>query len=87
MAKKLRILTSFKKDYKKLPEAIKDKVDKQLQLLLENPGHPSLNLHLIRGTEEIWEGYVDYHFRFTFELEGDFFVLRKVGTHNTIKKP
>ncbi|MBI4689317.1 MAG: hypothetical protein HY754_03475 [Nitrospirae bacterium] len=64
MAKKLRILTTFKKDYKKLPAEIKDKVDKQLESLLENPGHPSLALHTIRGTKGIWEGYVDYHYSF-----------------------
>jgi len=87
MAKKLRILNGFKKDYKKLPSAIKDKTDKQLMLLLENPKHPSLNLHPVRGTKSIWEGYIDYHYRFTFELEGNFYVLRKVGAHDMLKRP
>jgi mRNA-degrading endonuclease RelE of RelBE toxin-antitoxin system len=87
VAKKLRILDTFKKDYKKLPPEIKDKVDRQLQFLIENPNHPSLNLHQIRGTKGIWEGYVDYHYRFTFEIEEKFYVLRKVGTHDIIKKP
>lgn len=77
MAKKLRILSTFKKDYKKLPPEIKDKVDRQLKFLIENPGHPSLNLHPIRGTKSIWEGYSDYHYRFTFEIEGEFYILRK----------
>lgn len=87
MAKKLRILSTFKKDYKKLPSAIKDKVDKQLEFLISNPGHPSLNLHTIRGTKGIWEGYVDYHYRFTFEIEEDFYILRRVGIHDIIKNP
>lgn len=87
MAKKLRILTSFKKGYKKLPNEIKEKIDKQLFFLLENPKHPSLNLHLIRGTKGIWEGYVDQQYRFTFEIEGDFYTLRKVGSHDIIMKP
>ncbi len=87
MAKKLRILSTFKKDYKKIPSAIKDKVDKQLEFLISNPGHPSLNLHPIRGTKGIWEGYVDYHYRFTFETEEDYYVLRRVGTHDIIKNP
>ena len=87
MAKKLRILSTFKKDYKKLPPEIKDKVDRQLNFLIENPSHPSLNLHPIRGTKGIWEGYVDYQYRFTFELEGEFYVLRKVGSHDIIKNP
>ncbi len=87
MAKKLRILQTFKKDYNRLPAAIQDKVDKQLEFLLANPDHPSLNLHPVRGTNGIWEGSIDYHYRFTFELDGDFFVLRKVGTHDVLKKP
>lgn len=87
MAKKLRILGTFKKDYKRLSTEIKEKVDKQLEFLIENPSHTSLNLHPIRGTKGIWEGYIDYHYRFTLEIDGDFYVLRKVGTHDIIKNP
>jgi mRNA interferase RelE/StbE len=87
MAKKLRILSTFKKDYKKLPLEIREKVDKQLALLTGNPSHPSLNLHQIRGTAGLWEGYVDYHYRFTFEVDGEYYVLRKTGTHDIIKNP
>jgi len=87
MAKKLRVLSTFKKDYKKLPPEIRYKVDKQLTFLLNNPDHPSLNLHPVQGTKRIWEGYVDYHYRFTFEVEGEYYVLRKVGPHNIIRNP
>lgn len=87
MAKKLRILNTFRKDYKKLPPEIREKVDKQLGFLLDKPDHPSLNLHQIRGTRGIWEGYVDYHYRFTFEVDGEYYVLRKAGTHDIIKNP
>ena len=87
MAKKLRILSTFRKDYKKLPPGIQEKVDKQLEFLLMNPDHPSLNLHPIRGTKSIWEGYVDFKYRFTFEIDEDFYVLRKVGAHDIINKP
>jgi mRNA-degrading endonuclease RelE of RelBE toxin-antitoxin system len=87
MAKKLRILNPFKKDYKRLPNEIRGKIDKQLLFLLTNPNHPSLNIHPIRGTKGIWEGYVDDQYRFTFEIEGDFYILRKVGPHDIIKNP
>ena len=86
MAKELRVLATFKKDYKKLPFVIKDKVDKQLENLIENPGHPSLNIHPIRGTKGIWEGYIDKQYRFTFEIEGDLYILRKIGSHDISKK-
>lgn len=87
MAKKLRLLSTFKKDYGKLPPEIKEKVDKQVGFLLSNPDHPSLDLHPIRGTTRIWEGYIDHKYRFTFETDGDFYVLRKVGAHDIIKNP
>ena len=87
MAKKLRILSTFKKDYGKRPPEIREKVDKQLTFLLSNPDHPSLNLHPLRGTKGIWEGYIDYHYRFTFEVNGEYYVLRKMGTHDVIKNP
>jgi len=87
VAKKLRILSTFKKDYKKLPAETKEKVDKQLRLLIANPKHSSLNLHLIRGTKRIWEGYINHQYRFTFEIEGEYYILRKVGPHDTIKNP
>jgi len=87
MAKKLRVLKTFKKDYKKLPAEIREKVNKQMEFLLSNPNHPSLNLHPIAGTKAIWEGYVDYRYRFTFEIEGDYYILRKIGSHDVIKKP
>lgn len=40
MAKKLRVLKTFKKDYKKLTGEIKEKVDKQMEFLLKIPNHP-----------------------------------------------
>jgi len=86
VATKLRIFDTFKKDYKRLPFKIKDKVDKQLEFLIKNPSHPSLSLHPICGTKGIWEGYIDYHYRFTFEIDSDFYVFRRVGTHDIIKK-
>jgi len=87
MAKKLRVLKTFKKDYRMLPAEIKEKVDKQLEFLLSNPNHPSLNLHHVRGTKGIWEEYVDQQYRFTFEIESDYYILRKVGSHDVIKNP
>jgi mRNA interferase RelE/StbE len=65
----------------------REKVDKQLACLLSNPDHPSLNLHPVRGTRRIWEGYVDSHYRFTFEVEGEYYVLRKVEPHDILKNP
>ncbi len=87
MAKKLKFSKYFIIDYSKLPTEIQDKVDKQLHYLTENPAHPSLNLHLLQRATGTWEGYVDHQYRFTYQIEGEFYVLRRVGKHDVIKKP
>ena len=48
---KIRRTTSFLKDYRSLSQEIRGRVDKQLVHLLENPGHPSLGLKKLKGTD------------------------------------
>lgn len=82
-----RKLRRFQKDYDKLPDSIKEKVKKQFVFLIESPGYPSLQVHKVQGTNGVQEGYVNYHYRLTFQIEGDLLVLRRVGTHEVLKKP
>jgi len=35
----------------------------------------------------IWEGRVTYNYRFTFQVEGELYILRTIGTHDTLKNP
>jgi len=78
---------TFVRDYRKLPKEIQRAVDKQLELLLSNPRHPSLNIKKMNDPREIWEGRVTVSYRFTFQINGDIYVFRKVGTHDSLKKP
>lgn len=41
---KLLFTKNFVRDYRKLPQEIQQTVDKQLEFLLENAKHPSLNV-------------------------------------------
>ena len=77
---------TFKKCYKKLPREKKIKVVKQLSLLVKDPSHPSLNVHRIKGTGNIWECYIDKSYRLTFEKSSDELILRVVGPHDIIEK-
>ena len=77
----------FKKDYQKLPAEIKKAARKQLAFLLSNPDHPSLNIKKMQDPRNIWEGRVTGSYRFTFQIEKDAYILRKIGTHDTLKKP
>ena len=76
----------FANEYERLPQHLQRRVDKVLGLLLENPRHPSLQIKRIRGQENRWEGRVTLHYRFIFSLEGDAYLLLRVGTHDLIQK-
>jgi len=76
----------FAKEYERLPQHLQRRVDKVLGLLLENPRHPSLQIKRIRDQENRWEGRVTLHYRFIFSLEGDAYLLLRVGTHDLIQK-
>jgi len=77
----------FARDYGKLPKQIQTAVDKQIELLLSNPGHPSLNTKKMNDPRDIWEGRITKSYRFTYRIEWDAYVLRRVGTHDVLKNP
>ena len=83
----LRYSRRFLKDYQSLLENLKVRADKQLFLLLDNPKHPSLQIHRMQGTRNIWEGYVTKSYRFTFNRERSYYLLRRIGTHDILKAP
>ena len=78
---------TFVRDYRSLPREMQETMDKQLELLLSNPRHPSLNIKKMNDPRDIWEGMVTVSYRFTFHMEDDTYVLRKVGTHDTLENP
>lgn len=82
---KIRRTNSFLKDYRTLPGEIQSRVDKQLALLLENPGHPSLRLKKLKGTE-IFEVRITKGYRLTLSYRENVLELRRVGTHNLLRK-
>lgn len=84
---KLFFTKTFVRNYRKLPWELQETVDKQIGQLLANPMHPSLNIKKMNDPRQIWEGRVTASYRFTFQIEGDTYVLRKVGTHDTLKNP
>jgi mRNA-degrading endonuclease RelE of RelBE toxin-antitoxin system len=82
---KLAFTKNFVREYRKLPEEIRKTFDKQLELLVDNPKHPSLNLKKMQDPRGIWECRVTYSYRLTFQIEGDTYILRKVGLHDTLR--
>ena len=82
---KLRPTERFAKDYARLPQHLQDRVDKALGLLLENTGHPSLQIKKIKGHDNRWEGRVTLQYRFVFSIEADAYLLLRIGTHDLLK--
>lgn len=77
----------FAQDYKNLPPLLRKRTDAQLKLLLENPQHPSLALKKMKGFPDIWEARVTKNYRITFQIQGNFYLLRRIGTHDILKRP
>jgi mRNA-degrading endonuclease RelE of RelBE toxin-antitoxin system len=84
---KLTFTKTFIKAYRKLPPHIQEHSDKQLELLLSNPNHPSLNIKKMNDPRNIWEARITYSYRFTFNIKDDTYILRHIGTHDILKKP
>lgn len=77
---KLLLTERFRRDYRHLPAAIQDEVDEKL-------GHPSLQVKKMQGTAGIWELRVTQGYRLTFQIERGSYLLRKVGSHDILRRP
>lgn len=82
---KIRRTRSFLKDYKKLPEEIKPRVNKNLALLFENPRQPSLRFKKLKGTDK-FEIRISKGYRLTLRYQDQILELRRVGTHDLLRK-
>ena len=77
----------FIKEFAALPPAIQKRAKKQLALFLQNPRHPSVYAKKMKGKGNIWEGRITRDYRFTFEVIGDLYKLRRIGPHNILNRP
>lgn len=85
---KLQWTEQFAKEYRKLPEHMRKQADQKLILFLENPSHPSLRTKKMKGLKiEIYELSVTMNYRITFQTEADVCLLRRIGTHDILKRP
>jgi len=78
---------SFVRDYHAVPDQLQKTVDKKLELFLDNQRHPSLNIKKMQDPRDIWEGRITKGYRFTFQMEGEVCILRRLGTHDILRTP
>lgn len=78
----------FADKVKELPQEVRRVLKKKLELLLENPRHPSLRTKKIRGQDRIFEASITMEIRMTWEYTEDGILLRNIGEHDkTLKNP
>ena len=77
----------FKKDFKRLPSDIQERVGKALELFMTNARHPSLHVKKMEGAPDIWELRVSDNYRITFQFVQEGVLLRRVGAHNVLRHP
>lgn len=61
----------FIRQYAALSEERQAKFDKQLEFLLSNLRHPSLQAKKYDEARDIWQARLDRNYRFYFQIEGD----------------
>jgi len=84
---KLFFTESFIRDYQALPDHLQKTVDGKLKLFLNNQRHPSLHIKKMQDPRDIWEGRITKGYRFTFQMEGEICILRRLGTHDILRIP
>ena len=81
----------FKRDFHRLPDAIKRRTEAALRLLMANRHHPSLRIkkmqrEIIKGYDNIFEGRITRDYRFFFLIETDVYILLRCGRHEEYLK-
>lgn len=84
MAYQFTVTKRFQKHFKNL-SAQEKAVPNKLQLLAENPMHPSLRTKRIQGTRDLFECSVNMDIRIIWYYEGDIMIiLVDVGHHDIL---
>ena len=78
---------SLEKALERLPQEIQTAFWEKLELLTQNPAHPSLRFKKIKGTSSIWELSVTMNYRVTLEVHPDEIFFRRIGTHDILRHP
>ena len=76
----------FRKEYRRLPPEIRERVAKALEQFVRDPRHPSLHVKKMEGAPDIRELRVSDNYRITFQFVQEGALLRRVGTHNVLRQ-
>lgn len=69
------------------PPSMQAAIATTIKQLMDDPRHPGLRVHRVRGTDDVWEAYVDASNRVTFEYGSDGeIVMRNHCSHDIISR-
>ena len=77
----LRFSPHFLRAYQKAPPEIQRVFDKQVLLLQQNLGHPSLRAKKYDEARDLWQCRVTGDWRFYFTIEDDTYHLHEIRSH------
>ena len=81
-----RFEKQLKKKRKRDP-SLADAVIRTVELIIETPSHPGVNLHPIKETNnKIWEAYVTKAIRVTCQFDDGFVIFRNNCRHDIIDR-
>lgn len=81
--KEIHYNDEFAKQFANLPKTVQKKACKKEYLFRENPFHPSLKLHKLKGKlDSLWSISIDMKYRIIFKpLENGVILFISIGAH------
>jgi mRNA-degrading endonuclease RelE of RelBE toxin-antitoxin system len=78
----------YSKEYGKLTNELRDRVDGKLDALQKNPRPPGLGFEKLKGyaDPDYYTIHITGNYKLSFELRGETAFLRRVATHNEIDR-
>lgn len=86
MTRRVEFPAGFDRPFRRLPKELRLKAYEKLALLFEDSSHPSLRVKRMKGTAAIWELSVTMNCRITFGVEDERVLLRRIGTHDVLRR-
>lgn len=74
----------FERDFERLSHTLQRTALRKLELLTQNPRHPSLRVKKLRAVDGIYEGSVNMQYRFLFRVTDDTIRLLHIGPHKIL---
>lgn len=81
-----RATKKFRKVLNKKTKELRGAILACIKQLGENPHHPGLHTHKVKGTKDVWEAYADQANRITFHWDNGTIVLRNNCNHSIIDR-